>query len=57
MSFRKDIVTMSEECLDCRFCEVIEYGAKGFLGETILECRICEDSEADKSKCFEPKKE
>ena len=44
---------ISEKCLECKHCEIIEYGCKGVLGETILECNMCEEDEKD--CCFESK--
>lgn len=48
---------MNEICLVCRYCEIIESGAKGFLGESVFKCRICEEETADKTLCFEPKED
>jgi hypothetical protein len=39
------------KCLNCKYIEIIEHGAKGFLGETILECRICNEIKGDMEKC------
>lgn len=46
---------MNEKCLDCKYCEVTEYGCNGFLGETLLSCQICEEDAKDKLLCFEEK--
>lgn len=46
---------MTERCLECTFCERTEYGAKGFLGETVLTCRICEEETENKDHCFQKK--
>ncbi len=46
---------MNEQCLDCKWCEIIEYGCKGFLGETVLQCEICEEDTENKKLCFEEK--
>ncbi len=44
------------KCLDCKFKEIIEIGAKGFIGETIVLCRICNDINGEMRDCedFEP---
>lgn len=46
---------MNEKCLDCKYCEIIENGCNGFLGETILACQVCEEDTEEKSLCFEEK--
>lgn len=46
---------MEERCLDCKWCEIIENGAYGFLGESILMCAMDEEDTEDKSVCFEPR--
>ena len=46
---------MEEKCLDCKWCEIIENGAYGFLGESLLMCAIDEEDTEDISVCFEPK--
>lgn len=46
---------MEEKCLDCKWCEIIENGAYGFLGESLLTCAIDEEDTEDISVCFEPK--
>lgn len=46
---------MDEKCLECKWCEIIENGCKGFTGETVLRCRMCEEDTEDKSLCFEQK--
>lgn len=46
---------MEEKCLDCKWCEMIENGAYGFFGETILRCSVDEEDTKDKLICFEPK--
>lgn len=43
---------MTEQCLDCMYCESTEYGVNGFLGETVFTCRICEDETENKEHCF-----
>lgn len=39
------------KCLNCKYIEIIEYGAKGLLGETILECKICNEIKAEMKEC------
>lgn len=46
---------LEERCLECKWCEIIEYGAKGFLGETVLKCFICEEETENKDICFQKK--
>lgn len=46
---------MNEQCLDCKWLEIIENGCNGFLGETVLRCRICEKETENKELCFESK--
>lgn len=48
---------MTEECLECKYCEIIEYGACGFIGETVVKCRVCEENTEDKTLCWEAAKE
>lgn len=48
---------MTEECLECKYCEIIEYGACGFIGETVVKCRVCEENTEDKTRCWEAAKE
>lgn len=43
---------MNEACLKCMWCEIIENGATGFLGETVLKCFMCEEDTVDKTACF-----
>lgn len=52
---RKWVSVLNEKCLECKHCEIIEDGCKGFLGETILLCEICEEETENKDLCFEPK--
>lgn len=46
---------MNEKCIDCKHCEIIEYGCNGFLGESLFSCQICEEKTEDKALCFEEK--
>jgi hypothetical protein len=39
------------KCLDCKYVEIIEHCAKGFLGESILTCRICNEIKGDMENC------
>ena len=45
------------KCLECRYVEIIEYGAKGRLGVTIIECAICNEVNGEMEDCedFEDK--
>ena len=47
------------KCLDCKFRDVIENGAKGFIGETIINCKLCNEINGDMKDCkdFEPKED
>lgn len=53
--WRKGVMILEERCLECKWCEIIEYGAKGFLGETVLKCFICEEETENKDICFQKK--
>lgn len=44
---------MTEECLKCKYCVIIESGAGGFIGETVLRCEVCEEGTEDKTLCWE----
>lgn len=46
---------MEGKCLDCKWCEIIESGAYGFLGKSIIMCSVNKEDTKDKSVCFEPK--
>ncbi len=39
------------KCLDCKFREITEIGAKGFLGESIVSCRICNEIDGEMENC------
>lgn len=41
------------KCLDCRYIEINEHGFKGFLGETILSCKICNKIASEMEDCEE----
>ena len=39
--------------MDCKHCEILEYGYSGRLGQTVLICNICEEDNENKEECFE----
>lgn len=39
------------KCLDCKYVDIIEYGFKGRLGETIIECRIFNEITGEMENC------
>ena len=45
------------KCLECRYVNIIEYGCKGFIGETIIRCDMCNEVYGEMEDCedFEDK--
>ena len=39
------------KCLECKSVEILEYGFKGFLGETIINCRMCNEIDGLMEDC------
>jgi hypothetical protein len=39
------------KCLDCKYVNISEYGFKGRIGETIVECRICNEITGEMVNC------
>lgn len=39
------------KCLTCKFKDIREYGAKGFLKETLIFCEICNDINGGMEDC------
>lgn len=44
---------IEEKCLKCKWVEILEITGSGFIGETVLHCKICEEDTEDKDDCFE----
>lgn len=44
------------KCLGCGHIEIVENGCKGFIGETVINCKVCNEinSEMEDCKDFEP---
>lgn len=40
-------------CLYCKHVEIHNSGFNGFIGEEFYTCAICEESNVDKTECFE----
>lgn len=40
------------KCLNCKYVEITEYGCKGFIGETVLLCKICNDINSEDCEDF-----
>ena len=47
------------KCLECKYSEIIEQGCKGYIGETIVKCNICNEINGEMENCkdFEDKEE
>lgn len=39
------------KCLDCKYVEITESSGKGFLGESIIDCRICNKINGEMEEC------
>lgn len=39
------------KCLDCKYVEITEIGCKGFIGESIINCRICNEINGQMEDC------
>jgi hypothetical protein len=39
------------KCLECHYVNINEYGCKGFLGESIITCRICNKITGEMEDC------
>lgn len=39
------------KCLDCKHVNIIEYGSNGFIGETIVRCKICNEITGEMEDC------
>ena len=39
------------KCLASRYVNIVEYGAKGFIGETIIRCNICNEIDGEMEDC------
>jgi len=39
------------KCLDCKYVEINEHGVNGFIGETIITCRICNEIDGEMEEC------
>lgn len=47
------------KCLECKYSEITEQGCKGYIGETIVKCNICNEINGEMENCkdFEDKEE
>ena len=47
------------KCLECRYVNIIEYGCKGFIGETVIRCNVCNEVNSEMEDCedFEDKED
>lgn len=45
------------KCLDCKYVEITENSGKGFIGESLIDCRICNEINGEMESCedFEEK--
>lgn len=39
------------KCLDCKHVNIIEYGSNGFIGETVVRCKICNEITGEMEDC------
>jgi hypothetical protein len=39
------------KCLDCKYVNIEEYGFKGRIGESIINCRMCNEITGEMENC------
>ena len=39
------------KCLDCKYVEITENSGKGFIGESLIDCKICNEINGEMENC------